>query len=80
MESVTQGINEETVMLQCTLTAGGIDTIMYTNQPRFAAEHSPTQGNLYLLVHNLQRTRLPSATDAEQTASIDNELRHASGV
>ena len=37
VETLTQGINEETVMLQSTLIAGGIDTIMYINQSRCVA-------------------------------------------
>ena len=81
VETVTEGINEETVMLQSTLIAGGIDTIRYINQSRSATEHSPTQGNLILPSPELlQSTRLSTAAAADQSASIDSELRHAADM
>jgi len=51
------------------------------NQPTSATEHSPTQGNFVLPSQELLKsTRLSTAAAADQTASIDSELRRAGDV
>ena len=62
VETATEGIcRGETVMLQSTLIAGGIDTIMYINQSRSATEYS------LLLLH----TRPQASTVSYAMLQID---------